>query len=528
MTPQLPATLSLPYSRPTGFVSRVGPNDDLQAALDKARPGDVLVLDAGATFVGNFVLRQKPDDMGRWIHVECSALGPPGYRVGEGDAFARLVSPNDQPAIRTEGPARRWRLVQLDVTHDSERAYSLVEIGTGLEGIGDLPELVVLDRCRVRGVPGRDSRRGVALNGRGLAILDSAITGIHERGADSQAACGWAGPGPFKLVNTLFEGAGENVMFGGADPSIPGLVPADIEVRRCLFRKPLSWRERSPDWVVKNLFELKNAERVLVDDCDFEHIWAEDQGGFAIVLTIRNQSGAAPWSVIRDVTIQNSRVRHAACGVNVLGQDDMQQSERMERVAFRNVLFEDISSASYGGRGKLFQIGGGPRDLTIDHVTSDQDGDPVFFWGSTTAPGFRLTNSLLSAGPYGLAGDGTTGNPALTLSVYAPDATITGNAFVGGDSSRPLDGNTYPADRSGAPSGVGYAAGELSPVPVPAPPVEPTPVPTPPEPPPPPPPTEPAPTPTPTPTPAPVPPKRGKGKKRLGLVASVRKALRFW
>src|SRR5947199_10674046 len=32
----------------------------LQAAIDKAAPGDVIVLDAGAQFVGNFTIPEKP------------------------------------------------------------------------------------------------------------------------------------------------------------------------------------------------------------------------------------------------------------------------------------------------------------------------------------------------------------------------------------------------------------------------------------------------------------------------------------
>jgi len=34
----------------------VGPNDDLQAAINAARPGDEIRLAAGATFSGNFIL----------------------------------------------------------------------------------------------------------------------------------------------------------------------------------------------------------------------------------------------------------------------------------------------------------------------------------------------------------------------------------------------------------------------------------------------------------------------------------------
>ena len=34
-------------------------DDDLQAAIDRARPGDTLLLEAGATYTGNFVLPDK-------------------------------------------------------------------------------------------------------------------------------------------------------------------------------------------------------------------------------------------------------------------------------------------------------------------------------------------------------------------------------------------------------------------------------------------------------------------------------------
>src|SRR5690606_23447694 len=91
-----------------------------------------------------------------------------------------------------------------------------------------------------------------------------------EVGNDSQAIAGWNGPGPFKIVNNYLEGAGENIMFGGATPRIEGLVPADIVIRGNHFHKPLRWRIGDPSyegipWSVKNLFELKNARRVVID-----------------------------------------------------------------------------------------------------------------------------------------------------------------------------------------------------------------------------------------------------------------------
>src|SRR5689334_15341061 len=51
-----------------GRAVRVRAGADLQAALDAARPGDVLLLAPGATFVGNYRLRNKGAG-GGWIVV---------------------------------------------------------------------------------------------------------------------------------------------------------------------------------------------------------------------------------------------------------------------------------------------------------------------------------------------------------------------------------------------------------------------------------------------------------------------------
>ena len=65
----------------------------------------------------------------------------------------------------------------------------------------------------------------MALNARRAAVIDSYLADFKEVGADSQAIAGWNGPGPFGIANNYLEAAGENVMFGGADPAIDGLVP---------------------------------------------------------------------------------------------------------------------------------------------------------------------------------------------------------------------------------------------------------------------------------------------------------------
>src|SRR5436309_15223404 len=59
----------------------VGPTDDLQAAINAAQLGDTIVVQAGATFVGGFVLPVK-SGTGE-IVIQSSRLGelPEGVRI---------------------------------------------------------------------------------------------------------------------------------------------------------------------------------------------------------------------------------------------------------------------------------------------------------------------------------------------------------------------------------------------------------------------------------------------------------------
>src|SRR5690242_12503609 len=69
--------------------------DSVQAALNVALPGDVITLEAGATFTGNFVLPNKTGT--GTIRIESSALSNlPQRRVTPADKanMPKLVAPN--------------------------------------------------------------------------------------------------------------------------------------------------------------------------------------------------------------------------------------------------------------------------------------------------------------------------------------------------------------------------------------------------------------------------------------------------
>ena len=108
--------------------------------------------------------------------------------------------------------------------------------------IEKVPHDFVLSHLYVHGDALVGQKRCVSLNGASVTIRDSHISDCKGVGMDTQAICGWNGPGPYVIENNYLEGAGENVMFGGADPAIPGLVADGITFRHNMVSRPMSWR----------------------------------------------------------------------------------------------------------------------------------------------------------------------------------------------------------------------------------------------------------------------------------------------
>jgi hypothetical protein len=455
--------LDTTYERPTGRTIQVKEGGNLQAAFDSAAQGDVIAIEAGATFTGSYTLPAKAGSSDKWIVVRSSApdekLPPPGTRAAPKDAAAmpKLSSPNADPVLRTAPGAHHYRFIGIEfqVSPAATINYGLVLLGDGggqQNSLESVPHDLIIDRCYIHGTPTGNLRRGVGLNSARTAIIDSHISDCHEVGADSQAVCGWNGPGPFKIVNNYLEGAGENFMLGGADPSIKGLVMSDVEFRRNTCSKPLSWKVGHPTyaekhWSVKNIFELKNARRVVIDGNVFEYTWLDAQVGFAILFTPRNQDGASPWSVVEDVSFTNNIVRHAAGGINILGRDDIHPSEQTKRILIRNNLIEDVGGKQWGGNGRFLQITETDH-VVVDHNTVIHTGNVITAYGKPNT-NFAFTNNFVPHNEYGVMGDGS-GVGNLTLNQYFPNCVFKKNVIVGGRNSAYPPDNFFPASLADA------------------------------------------------------------------------------
>ena len=530
---------------------------DLQAALDRAQPGDEVVLEAGATFVGNFVLPFKAGD--GFITVRSSRLAelPEGRRVTPADAarMARIATPGAAAAVLAPLGSHHWRLLGLEIAQSSNlHTYDLVQLGEGdTEGpqdtLEEAPHHIIIDRCYVHAFNALTPlKRGIALNSAHTSVTNSHVSGVKVVGQETHAVGGWNGPGPFLIENNYLEAAGINVMFGGAVPATPGLIPSDIVVRRNHLFKPLAWKQGDPayagtPWTVKNLLELKSARRVLIEGNVMEHSWANAQIGWAVIFNTANDSGE--WSRIEDVTFVSNVIRGAGNGVNLRARD-YQSDVKMARVRVANNLLTDLGE-KWGGYGIAFQLLRGPSDVTIEHNTADEVHAALMFDVDTpaeTASGLRFVNNVVRHGHYGAFGSGGYFG-TVALNQFARAWEFAGNVLAEPaiEQERYPSGNFFPADyetlfaayaaanyrlaaaspfkgraTDGKDVGCDFNALEAAttgqqpaPTPTPTPTPAPTPVVTP----------TPAPTPTPTPTPAPSP---TPGQARQNLARARRDA----
>lgn len=419
---------------------------DLQRALSVARGGETILLEPGRTYQGPFVLPARPASRTpAWVTLRTrGAVVSPrraSRRVGPADAprMARLTSPSG-PVITAASGARYYRFVELEVAPEpGVFIHDLIDLGSHVDSLDDVPTGFVFERMYIHGDPDVGGRRGIALNSADTTITESYFSDFKERGNDSQAICGWNGPGPFVITNNYIEAAGENLMFGGADPRIGGLVPADIRIADNHFSKPTAWRH-SGAWTVKNLLELKNARRVTIDRNVLEHSWTDGQTGFAVLFTPRNQDGAAPWSVVEDVTFQNNLVRRAGGGIHLLGTDNIQASRPLARVQVLNNLFLEIGGDR--GAGRLFQIIDGTTDVMIAHNTAQHTG-PAVLADERPHGGFVLRDNIFFHNEYGIIGSGASPGRD-SIGRYFPDAIIEGNVMIGASAAAYPPNNFFP------------------------------------------------------------------------------------
>ena len=489
-----------------GVVTPVPAGGRVQAALNAAKCGDTIELHAGASFSGTFSLPAKACDAQHWITIRTSApdtsLPPEATRVtpcyagvkslpgrpaypcsAPSNVLARVVETNlrSGPFVFASG-ANHYRFIGLEITRSATAGY--VDMLVSANGPVDH---IIIDRSWVHGDAHDDTNGGVGFdNMTYAAVIDSYFTDFHcesltGRCTDSKAIGGGTSSnpgGPYKVRDNFLEAAGENMLQGGASAKF---VPADFEIRGNHFFKPFTWMKGQPGFVggphghpfvIKNLFELKNGKRVLVEGNILEDSWGGfTQAGFAILLTPKKQSGphganSCLLCQVTNVTIRYNATHHTGAGISIANvlSDNGGQATDGGRYSIHDVTLDDISASKYNGAGGTFQIMSNwshnqLHDVTINHITGFGD-TRLMSTGDTTPvkmSNINFTNNLVKAGS-GFPVINTGGGAASCQTDDVPIDMFNScwfpysfdfNAVIGPDRDKPTqwpNGNFFPAN----------------------------------------------------------------------------------
>ena len=420
----------------------VNSGDDLQRAIDLARPGDEIILEAGASFTGTFNLPDKGPSAD-WIIIRSSAedaLPPPGTRVSPADAsnMPKIIGAGSPViAFRAKANAHHYRIIGLEIFPRSGKfAYNLNTFAWSNHHI-------IFDRVYSHGNE-LGGRRFAAFHGKNMAVIDSHISDWWEFGADSQAVW-WTEGQTHLLRNNFLEGAGEVVMIGGSDYKDERLA-SDITIIGNTFTKRLSWWSEDPSYdgrkrTIKNLLEFKVARRALIEGNTFTNFWIQHQY-LPILFKSTNQSPMCrnPTAQVEHVTFVNNLLNGVASGIGI-GNEGICANGELDSQHFliENNLMLDMNmtglwhASDQPANIRAFQVLGTHPNVTIRHNTVfNPEGDVrgAALWIEGNLENFVFENNVVGHSRYGVMGSNL--SPGLsTLDSVAPGSVYRGNIQYG-------------------------------------------------------------------------------------------------
>ncbi len=397
-----------------------------------------------------------------------------------------LESTNSSASLFISDGVANWYIAGIEVTlaPSAKWVYPIVGMGEDTSTIAALPQNITFDRVLVHPAPClADSltapcnyvSRGIDLNAVNGTVMYSNIWAIVSTGQDTQAVLVNNSTGPGLVLGNYLEATGENLIFNtectfptttgnapnGApwgsqgfttgDIGIPSCpAPSDYTVRLNHFHKSLAWQTLPAGcnaaqfqcYDVKNHFEVKHGQRILVDSNVFDTTYSSGQAEFFI-----SNCFAAGIYVCQDLTLTSNLIEHGPNIGSVSGNGWPVSGGTAittgTRTLVRNNVSLDINGIAYGGplcsqTPPYTQCAGGTTfhlqqtfDYTIDHNTSinqpSQYQNALIFtdYPPSTDFGFELTNNLQFGSPF--ANANTPGGTIAGL----PSPTLGGDYFVG-------------------------------------------------------------------------------------------------
>jgi hypothetical protein len=214
--------------------------------------------------------------------------------------------------------------------------------------------------------------------------MNSFFDQMQLRGTDTHAVGTYDGQGPFKIVNNHLRGGSSSLHFGGTSPTIPGLVPSDMEIRLNTIDLDPNWyalsnycaNPRRPRWALSNRLDVKNGRRIVFEGNELYQSWCDGGTGFLISFLPMSCGDAgcieASQTTVGDIYFANNLGAHSYGLFQISGRSGAGESQPTQRIDVVNNLFWDLGVTGYGGGPvQQFGIGSSGQNYTCS-VTRSQ------------------------------------------------------------------------------------------------------------------------------------------------------------
>lgn len=452
--------------------------NNCQSAVDAARPGDEVVIDAG--FVCTHLVLPDKGNLQDFIVIRTAdlpSLPPEGKRLSRTEAshLAILETNNYEFAVGVEdvpsgssatiSPNHYYLLgleIRVNPLAKTKNGY-IVKLRKTASKLEDLPHDIVIARSWIHGNPDQEVRTGIEMNGLKISITDSIIEDIHLHNETSEGIAGWdSAAGPYKITNNEIAVAGVGLLLGWQS-SIPELIPSDIEVRGNYFHKLDQWRQPITSnlglagyWAFGNPVVLRSAQRVLFDANTFANDWSHipaTSSYMGHVFWLKPNGFGQPWARVQDITITNNVMHDVGGGFGIFYQDPSLPEVVTQRISIQNNVAYNLDSKNDAGF--IWLQGHATGSVVFNHNTflSRPKSLPALIMGekSGTFAYFTFTNNLINDDGLGIVGLGSAASGGVSLTTQFPSVVLHNNALTGQQAANYVgyeSSNYFPANLS--------------------------------------------------------------------------------
>lgn len=401
---------------------------DLTAALAACVDGDQILLAPGATFLGQFTLRNRGTT--GWVEIRTNisdatldAACPEGSRMTPTLAaslnLATISGNSNTGAIISAFGARGYRLTAIKVQDAGNAVNGLVRFGdTTMTSDSQICQYMIANRCYLKNSGSQNVRRAIYASCKYWALTDSWVENMVDGNTDAQAVTCFGCAGPAVIQNNYLEGWAETVLFGGGNSGLAvdnlNSVPSDVIIRYNYMTRNVAFKGTgSPYTGQKNGIEFKDVRRLLMEYNIIERTWAEGQVGNSLLIKSDNAQAARPLNGSQDIEVRYNWFRDMGSGLTVAANPDgMPQINKANRIWIHNNLFERINQGTYTGVGVPIYLAQDLRNIYIDHNTfvkyTEPGGGVTGFAVDADLPSNNIVvrSNILHVGGYGVKAGG--------------------------------------------------------------------------------------------------------------------------